>query len=76
MVSLRSRYVGKIEGLPLGYWVGVHFDEPVGKNDGSLKGRRLFECPPGYGSFLRPDKVRAGDFPEIDELALSDEDEI
>lgn len=29
-------YVGKVEGIPLGYWVGVQYDEPVGKNDGEL----------------------------------------
>jgi len=29
-----------------------------------------------FGSFLRPDRVTCGDFPEIDEFASSDEDEI
>ncbi|CAL8462895.1 g2429 [Coccomyxa elongata] len=70
------RYVGKCEGLPPGYWVGVQLDEPVGKNDGNVKGRRYFECALGYGSFLRPNKVNPGDFPEIDEFRFSDEDEI
>lgn len=54
----------------------MQFDEPVGKNDGSVKGRRYFECPLGYGSFQRPDKVSAGDYPEIDEFKFSDDDEI
>ena len=67
------KYVGKIDGLPLGYWVGVHFDEPVGKNDGSVKGQRIFECPPNHGAFVRPDKVEVGDFPELDLLGSDDE---
>jgi tubulin-specific chaperone B len=67
------KFVGKIEGLPLGWWVGVHFDEPVGKNDGTVKGRRIFECPEAYGAFVRPDKVQTGNFPELDMLASDDE---
>ena len=71
------RYVGKCEGLPLGWWIGVHFDEPVGRNDGSVKGKAYFQCPPGYGSFLRPDKVTVGAFPPIDDdVCFSSEDEI
>jgi tubulin-folding cofactor B len=70
------RYVGKCSRLPKGYWIGVQFDEPVGKNDGSVKGQRYFTCPDGYGSLLRPDKVKAGDYPEVDEFRFADEDEI
>lgn len=41
-------YVGEVEGLSKGgHWVGVKFDEPVGKSDGSVKGTQIFECPPG-----------------------------
>ena len=73
------KFVGNgIVGLPLGYWVGIHYDEPLGKNDGSVKGRRIFDAPPGYGAFVRPDKVKVGDFPVIDEFAsdLGSDDEI
>lgn len=70
------KFVGKVTGLPLGYWVGVQFDEPVGKNDGSVKGVRIFECPDGYGSFQRPDKVAVGDYPPEDDPFADSEDEI
>ena len=50
--------VGAFNHSFLIWQVGVQYDEPVGKNDGSVKGKRLFECPPKYGGFLRPDKAR------------------
>lgn len=70
------RYIGTCEGLPLGYWVGVQYDEPVGKNDGSVKGKRYFECNPGYGGLVRPVLVSCGDYPPLDDFEFSDEDEI
>ena len=45
----------------------LQYDEPVGKNDGSTKGKRYFECPQNYGGFVRPNLVRTGDFPPFDE---------
>ena len=57
------RYVGRADGLKPGYWIGVEFDEPVGKGDGTVKGRKFFECRPQYGGFLRPEQVTVGDFP-------------
>lgn len=46
-------------------WCGVEFDEPVGKNDGSIKGKRYFKCLDNYGSFIRPSAIEVGDFPEV-----------
>uniref|UniRef100_A0A6P7GVT6 Tubulin-folding cofactor B n=1 Tax=Diabrotica virgifera virgifera TaxID=50390 RepID=A0A6P7GVT6_DIAVI len=58
-------YTGQVEGLS-GYWIGVKYDEPLGKNDGSLKGKRYFQCPEKYGAFVKPHSITCGDFPEED----------
>lgn len=70
------RYVGRCSPLPKGFWIGVKFDEPVGKNNGCVKGQKFFDCADGYGSFLRPEAVKTGDYPPDDAFAFSDEDEI
>lgn len=57
------QFVGRIAALKPGFWIGVEFDEPVGKSDGTVKGERVFSCRPQYGGFLRPDQVEVGDFP-------------
>jgi tubulin-specific chaperone B len=36
-------FIGRVPELPLGFWVGIKYDEPVGKNDGGVKGVRYFE---------------------------------
>ena len=57
------KFVGRIPAIAPGWWIGVQYDEPVGKNDGTCKGKRFFECPPNFGGFLRPDKVIASPGP-------------
>ncbi|XP_009790481.1 tubulin-folding cofactor B-like [Nicotiana tabacum] len=60
------KFVGQAETLAPGFWVGVQFDEPAGKHDGMVKGKRYFDCPPLHGAMVRPDKVKIGDYPEKD----------
>ncbi|KAG6421892.1 hypothetical protein SASPL_118451 [Salvia splendens] len=67
------KFVGQAETLAPGFWVGIQYDEPLGKHDGMVKGKRYFECPPLCGGMVRPDKVKVGDFPEQDPF---EEDEI
>ena len=68
-------YIGKLPEIGNGHWIGVEYDDPVGKNDGSVKGSKFFECPPKFGGFLRPDKLQVGDFPEEDIFASDDDDD-
>lgn len=67
-------FVGKADTLAPGYWIGVQYDEPIGKHDGVVKGKRYFSSPAGHGVMVRPDKVKVGDYPELD--PFDDVDEI
>uniref|UniRef100_UPI00398E55A1 tubulin-folding cofactor B n=1 Tax=Pristiophorus japonicus TaxID=55135 RepID=UPI00398E55A1 len=64
-------YVGQTEFKP-GYWIGLKYDEPLGKHDGSVNGKKYFECQYKYGAFVKPQSVTVGDYPE-DDYGLNDE---
>lgn len=90
------RFVGPTKfGKGGGVWVGVEYDEPIGRNDGrywspctlcvplslirallsSVEGERYFTCKPNFGVFVRPDRVKIGDFP-VEEINFDDDEEI
>ncbi|EFI28199.1 CAP-Gly domain-containing protein [Coprinopsis cinerea okayama7 len=55
------RYLGEIDGKP-GQWAGVELGGGFagkGKNDGSVSGKRYFECPPSCGVFVAIAKLSA-----------------
>ncbi|KAF2433980.1 hypothetical protein EJ08DRAFT_646867 [Tothia fuscella] len=47
------RYIGKIS-IREGEWLGLELDDASGKNDGSVRGDKLFDCPPNHGLFMQP----------------------
>jgi len=57
-------------------FIGVEFDEPEGKHDGVIEGKRYFQTAPKSGAFVASVKVKAGkEFVEVDPFADSDSDD-
>ncbi|XP_060630861.2 kinesin-like protein KIF13A isoform X5 [Anolis sagrei] len=48
------RYIGPVD-FSTNTWVGVELHFPVGKHDGTVKGREYFRCKPQHGVFVRPE---------------------
>lgn len=61
------KFVGRIMDLGVGYYVGIHLDEPYGNSTGTVNGITYFVAPSDkYGIFVRPDQIEVGDFPVLD----------
>ncbi|KIV98063.1 hypothetical protein PV10_01753 [Exophiala mesophila] len=50
------RYIGPLH-IAAGEWLGLELSDNTGKNDGSVKGERYFDCSPGYGIFVRKESA-------------------
>ncbi|ETI27788.1 hypothetical protein G647_00237 [Cladophialophora carrionii CBS 160.54] len=46
------RYIGPLH-VASGEWLGLELPDDSGKNDGSVKGERYFNCAPSHGIFVR-----------------------
>jgi hypothetical protein len=53
-------FVGAVEGLAAGFWIGVRLDEPLGKGKGAVDGKVYFEAEEKCGTFVRPERVEVG----------------
>ena len=71
-------FVGEVDEIPglKGPWIGVKLDEPAGRNDGSVSGKRYFEAGEKRGVFVRPERVSVGEYPVVEEEWDEDMEEI
>lgn len=61
------RFVGETEFAP-GVWIGVELQDANGKNDGSVKDVRYFECADKHGIFVRETMLEVVDESNILEV--------
>ncbi|CAG5135937.1 unnamed protein product, partial [Candidula unifasciata] len=54
------RFIGETD-FAKGVWAGVELDEPLGKNDGAVAGKRYFDCKPLHGLFAPIHKISLAD---------------
>lgn len=59
-VKATIQFIGNTNFAP-GDWIGIELGDASGKNDGSLKGQRYFDCPPEHGMFVRPSVLKIVD---------------
>lgn len=50
------RYLGPVD-FETGTWAGIELFHPLGKNDGTVRGREYFRCQHPYGLFVPVHKV-------------------
>ncbi|XP_073825057.1 cytoplasmic linker protein 190 isoform X7 [Musca autumnalis] len=55
-------YIGETHFAP-GDWAGIVLDEPSGKNDGCVAGKRYFQCEPKRGIFSRLTRLTLAPLP-------------
>uniref|UniRef100_A0A914CX66 CAP-Gly domain-containing protein n=1 Tax=Acrobeloides nanus TaxID=290746 RepID=A0A914CX66_9BILA len=51
------KFLGPVH-FAAGTWAGIKLDTQTGKNDGSVMGKRYFECENGYGIFVKADQPK------------------
>ena len=53
---MSARFLGPTD-FAKGEWAGVELDAAIGKNDGTVDGKRYFQCEPNFGLFAPIHKV-------------------
>lgn len=64
------KFIGHTSFSP-GIWIGVSLDAPMGKNDGTVQGRRYFDCAPEHGLFVKEDVIEKVSYSSEGELRQS-----